>query len=371
MSLDENTDKSIEEIKDIIRSRFEVARDVLREDDLDYLELTIFYTDNIEHFMWQFMGTESKYSNVIEDVYRLIDSEIGKMLEILDESTYFFVVSDHGMQELKGWFDLNKWLLDKGYIEINKGNEFSVQSSLLKLLNSVGIDQTKAFQIGKGSLGGMISKIVPFRKIADLYFRLETGEGRESRMNFAENMIDWEKTDAFMLGDGMLVLNEVDEKKRKKLIEDLMEIENPRTGKRLLRDIKNKEELFEGPYLDNLPDIFLIPSPGYFFTSSINLKSQDYWDYEPRNGLSGEHKSEGIMIAHGAEIRQGENIDKMEIYDFVPTLLHIFDRSVPEDLTGEVRKEIFKEGSTLREKGIESRSSEKMRIKEKLRKMKV
>ena len=64
---------------------------------------------------------ESPYRNVIRDYYRLLDDEIGTVLELLDEDTVVMVVSDHGARALDGGFCVNEWLVREGYLVLRTG----------------------------------------------------------------------------------------------------------------------------------------------------------------------------------------------------------------------------------------------------------
>jgi arylsulfatase A-like enzyme len=94
------------------------------------------------------------------------------------------------------------------------------------------------------------------------------------------------------------------------------------------------------------------------------------------------HNINGIFLAHGPDFKDtGEELESLEIYDLAPTILHIYDVPIPEDMDGRVLKEIFKpeSGSARREiryqktkemkKEIKKRLSEgeEEKIKEKLR----
>jgi predicted AlkP superfamily phosphohydrolase/phosphomutase len=49
-----------------------------------------------------------------------LDSQIGSVLELLDEETIVLVVSDHGAQRLDGGIAINEWLIREGLLVLNE-----------------------------------------------------------------------------------------------------------------------------------------------------------------------------------------------------------------------------------------------------------
>lgn len=59
----------------------------------------------------------------------------------------------------------------------------------------------------------------------------------------------------------------------------------------------------------------------------------------------------GIILIKGPHIKKGHQIQDAHIYDILPTVLHLFDLPVAEDMDGEVLTEVFKK-KFLRERPI-------------------
>jgi len=117
-------DKVIEEVWDMTEKRFEVIRYLLQEKEWDYFEFVEIGLDRIHHAFWKYFDEEhhlyeeGKYRNVIRDYYRLLDKEIGKIVNLLDENTAISIVSDHGVKRMKGAFAINQWLIQEGYMKV-------------------------------------------------------------------------------------------------------------------------------------------------------------------------------------------------------------------------------------------------------------
>jgi len=119
-----------------------------------------------------------------------------------------------------------------------------------------------------------------------------------------------------------------------------------------------------------LPDII-------FLTNNLEYAATDrvYGNSivsEPFRIGRGNHRMNGIFIAYGPDIRDtGESIGRARIIDLAPTILHMFDLEIPQDMDGKVLISIFKPDSTIARRSIKYRKiTEQEKIEEKIRKMK-
>lgn len=72
------------------------------------------------------------------------------------------------------------------------------------------------------------------------------------------------------------------------------------------------------------------------------------WVFKPRKDeWAGTHKVHGIFIAYGKDIKKNYKINEVKIYDIAPTILHIFNLPIPNDIDGKVLIEIFEPESEI------------------------
>jgi predicted AlkP superfamily phosphohydrolase/phosphomutase len=116
-----------DEIYEMSRKHFAVARHLIKCSDWDYLHLVEIGLDRLQHGFWKYHDPEhvlhepdSPYGDVIRDYYRYLDEEIGSLLELLSEDTLILVVSDHGARKLDGGFCVNEWLIREGLLVLNR-----------------------------------------------------------------------------------------------------------------------------------------------------------------------------------------------------------------------------------------------------------
>ncbi len=122
----EQRDKLIKELWHMTRTRFQALRR-LAEKKWDFMMFVEIGVDRVQHAFWGYMDPQhhkytpgNKYENVIKEYYKLIDEELGKLLEKVPRDTIIVLASDHGAKRMKGAFCINQWLAEQGYLKIRK-----------------------------------------------------------------------------------------------------------------------------------------------------------------------------------------------------------------------------------------------------------
>jgi predicted AlkP superfamily phosphohydrolase/phosphomutase len=330
----DRVDEALLERKDLIKKRFLITEKLLRESNFDFFQLVIFSTDEIQHVFWKQMEDgDPKYGNAIEDLWKLVDSEIGKLLKIVNEDCRIFIISDHGATALKAEFRLNVWLKLKGYLRLKPN----------KIIPGLLVDTL-------AKINSRIRKVLPnLPTMFDVLIEQKRLVQMAKMLNVLLDRFDWEKTKAICVDHNLIYINAKgdDNKFVSELIEGIKKIRDPGSGKKIIKDVKTKEEVFKGEYLSSLPDLIVVPEDGYKLCGFPRDRgTKDLWDFS-RNPNSGWHRLQGIFLAYGPSIKKGKRIDTATIYDLVPTILHIFDVPIPKDVDGRALKEIFEENSHL------------------------
>ncbi len=105
-------------------------------------------------------------------------------------------------------------------------------------------------------------------------------------------------------------------------------------------EVHRAEELYgcsreENP---NLPDLMLVPHPGFAVVRKIRGRKAVRW-CDPKR-LEGTHRVEGILALRGPNVRTGVRVDA-NIVDITPTALAVLGLRVPVDMEGRVVREAF------------------------------
>jgi len=316
----------------------------------DFIISVIFSTDHLSHLFWKFIDkTHPNYTQnkdiqeAIMEYYSVLDSKLHEIVEICKEKDIIvFIVSDHGQGPLKKRVNINKWLIENGYMKLLK--------PLAKKQNNALLLKKVADNIRKRRLLYKIYQKLPeqikdyFRKKLQSYSEVKTTEG-----------IDWRHTKAYFSGlngininlKGREPMGVVDKKEYisivSEIIEKLRTLRDPETNEVVIKNIWIKYDLYDGDFVESLPDI-IIEYKGESLYESVLGFNEPYLVNKPlfyiTEKKSSSHKRNGIFLAYGPGIKKGQRIDA-KIYDVAPTVLHIFGLPVPKDMDGRVLMEIF------------------------------
>ncbi len=107
------------------RRRFKLARHFRDTRPWDFLMLVEMGTDRLHHAFWRFYDHKhpdyepgNPYEQAFRDYYKMVDAEIGELIEGLGDDTAVLVVSDHGAQSMFGGIQINEWLMQNGYLTL-------------------------------------------------------------------------------------------------------------------------------------------------------------------------------------------------------------------------------------------------------------
>lgn len=365
----------IKTVYDIENKMKKITLELIDKEEWDFFIMVFVGTDKLEHRFWGYMdkdhihhdkGLVKEYGSVIPDYYKDIDNFIGQLLRKFSDST-IFIMSDHGMDKYEYRFRINNLLREMGFLEIKTGAE---RISIGKLLRRMGITGTKLdvfFQKLK------LKRIV--RLVPEKYRRkIPYTEG----ISIREGDLDFNKTKIYspiycqiymnLKGRDIHGIVEKDDYNQlRKQIYDILK-NYKYNGKNVIDRIHFKEEIYNGEYLIEAPDIVYTTSNEFESVDALTKGSI----MEPITEPSGHHRLEGIFLSYGPDINSGSNIKDAKIYDIAPTILHLMNVPIPEYMDGKVLKDIFKEESEVKEREISwEKTSERDKISTSIKQLKI
>jgi predicted AlkP superfamily phosphohydrolase/phosphomutase len=184
-------------------------------------------TDRIQHMFWRYLedghpaaeGIENpEHGNAIEQLYMKNDELVGRVMEKLKPGDLLMVLSDHGFTSFRRGVNLNRWLLDHGYLALKEGTDGSSE-----WLRDVDWSKTKAYALG---LTGMFINV----------------KGRE--------------------GEGIVEKGDVAALKAE-IIEKLSGLTDEEKSEIGINEAFDTAKLYQGPYLVNAPDLLIGYNHGY------------------------------------------------------------------------------------------------------------
>jgi len=329
------SEKAIEEGLALIEKRFSVAKVLAQEYELDFLHLTIFYINSLHHDLWD--------DDRVLRAWQVIDRNIGAFLQEFKESN-FLIMSDHGSNEIHQVFYINTWLEMQGYLKT------SGSLWLPRLLYRLGLHEKNLFRVAqKLHLNRIVTKIVP-KKIRN---NIPSAIGTVELEHKADKVI-WGKSKALASGQGPLYLALGEAELREDLMQKLENLTNPHTEEKIARHVYRREEVYQGEFLSEAPDIIIDQYPHTHIRGSIGKKNI----FEEPQRWRGENTTEGIFIAGGPDFKEGIELSNVSILDLAPTILHQMGIPVPSDMDGRVLSEILKEGSGPANRAVKNQDAE-------------
>jgi len=345
--LNVDRESAVEEILDLIDKRFRAADHLLSEYDVDFLQVTTFYLNSLHHFLWDSEETLAGWKTV--------DEHLG---DYLDQGYNVVLMSDHGSTRIETAFNINSWLESEEYLSLDAGTS--------DLLHRFGITTDRLIHLAS-TLGvqGVAERLAP----QWLLKHIPDNSGELTRESKTDN-VDWEATAAIASGQGPVYLTtDPDEPQyeslRTKLKRELELLTDP-SGRPIANGVYRGEEVYDGRFVDEAPDLVVDQRPGVHITGGIG---RDEIFTEPtEDGWLAENKRSGLFAATGPDFTSGE-LEELSILDLAPTFLHLHDCEVPNDMDGRVAKSAFSSRSDARAREVqyqtpEGKEAERDRIRE-------
>ncbi|MEO2034434.1 MAG: alkaline phosphatase family protein, partial [Planctomycetaceae bacterium] len=212
--------------------------------------------------------------------------------EQVDDRTLLLVMSDHGFTSFRRQFNLNSWLMDNGYVRPKNRATRGATSFLL----DVDWSGTRAYGLG----------------INGLYLNRA---GREAK--------------------GIVTAGRQADELMQELITRLKNVRDPVNGEQVVANVYRAEEIYEGPYLQDAPDLIVAYNDNYRaswdtvlggFPKEHLLDNTDVW--------SGDHCVDSRLVPGVLLSNRPLQLDDPDLTDLAPTILSGFGVNVPDAMTG-------------------------------------
>jgi predicted AlkP superfamily phosphohydrolase/phosphomutase len=340
----ENEEEYIQSHHDQIDQMEKVYFNLMDEHDLD-LNIVLFpNSDTMGHWMWKYIDEDhpdhpedKDYEDCMKNVYSRLDEVLGRLREKMDKDDHLIVMSDHGFGPVHKNIYLNNLFAEKGLLKFKDSPTTMFRRGLMKagitpdrgyrLVARLGLEEY-VVQSEQKDEGGIIGKLASLPVLS-------------------EDDIDWDRTKAFVRGNfGQIYLNrDLEGEEREQAIQEVKEavysLKDPESGEQIVEKVERKEEMYHGPKTDRAPDLV-------FFTKDLKYMSWRHFEFGSSKKVksspsrTGHHKMDGIFCIEGPEVKEGELLEGLKITDVVPTVLHLMDLPVPEDMDGEPIKGALK-----------------------------
>lgn len=351
---DPSNPRYISEMSNTMDNHLDTVKYLMKTKDWDLFIYVITATDEIQHDCWKCMDQNhhsyneqlnKKYGDFIFRIYEKADKAVGEIMDLSGSNTTFIIMSDHGHGPLHKFFFLNNWLMREGYFCFTPGYQKNMKYQVINLFKK--LSDKCLLPLGMYANNQSIQKLIARCR--------GTIIGISSSYHI--NNIDWGKTTAFCEGSfpaiyinsegkfpkGIVKAGEEYDILRNQIINKLLYLDDPHTGKRVVKTIFRPEEIYHGEYIKNAPDLICVLNNGYHGGGELE---QLYFGHQSNDLFgnhrwSSQHNMEGIFIAAGPNISSNKIIANAQIIDLAPTILHLLGLPISQNMDGKVLEDIF------------------------------
>lgn len=295
-------DTFLEQCQQVIREREAMLRYELARFRRGLLVCVFDTPDRIQHMFWRFQDPAhplydaqlaARYHEVLPTLYQSMDRIVGSVIPAVDEHTVLIVLSDHGFSEFHTAVHLNAWLHQAGLLAYHPDVP---PGDIHELLAGVDWTRTKAYAVG----------------LAGIYLNRA---GRER--------------------DGSVTSDEAP-RVADQIIKGLQELTNPATGQRVVHRVYRREEIYQGPLLEEAPDLILGFEEGYRTSWQTALGATPPTILEPNTKRwSGDHCVDPPFVPGILVMNRRIAAEQPRIIDIAPTILQLFGIEVPASMDGQ------------------------------------
>jgi len=257
-------------------------------------------TDRIQHMFWRYTeqghpaarGLEgAEHRDAIRKLYQHNDALVGRVIQQLRDGDVLMVISDHGFSSFRRGVNLNSWLQREGYLTLKDGADGSAE-----WLRDVDWQATKAYCLG---LTGMFLNL----------------RGRER-----EGIVAPGAEAAALKAEIIAKLNGIRDNERDEV------------G---IREVFDTAQLYEGPYLENAPELLIGYNAGYrtSWDCATGVVAGPVFEDNVKP-WSGDHSVDPRLVPGVFFCNRAIDGQEPALVDIAPTALRLFGIEPPRYMDG-------------------------------------
>ena len=345
-----------------IARKTELTKYFLHQDDWDFFAQVFTESHCIGHQCWHIHDSTHQWHDAemakilgdpIKDIYKAIDTAIGKILREIDDQTIVIIFVSHGMGQTNVPYGfLEKLLLHlkvavPSSLNTKRITGFLIHQKLPAFLSRISERIPSNIQKFLAPMMYPISR----KLYSPTGPRVDRAAGKcfsihdtPSHAGIRINLVDREP-------EGKVQPGQDYQKFCDELEKDLLGIINVETGKPVIQRIIRTAEHYYGDYLAHLPDLLVEwdeedPIPAVY-SEKFGKISTNFW--HPRTG---HHRPGGMFLAFGPSVHPGFLDRTVSLMDFAPTIAQLLDVSLP-DVDGQPIAELLPPLPSLQKPPVE------------------
>ena len=350
----DNPKKLLNKIRKVTSAEIDLCKYLLENEEWDLFIFVFRALDVIQHFFWNKTEILVEFYEIFD---KLLDYIIYNIINDGNDNIILLISSDHGFNDLSTIVYLNNWLESFDllrYKKIRKRGRLVNAEKIQKVMLKFHLKKLTRRLKGKKFLKFLLN-IIPSESIGYIY------------------NIDWAQTKAYFSEAtyGIHIINVKNRKEyesiRERIIRESNQLIDPVNGENIVKKIYLREELYNGEYADAGADIVFLKKENYRFVGGYNTQGEIL--VKTRKEIGDHNEENGILFVYGNDIKEEYTIKEVNVYDILPTILHVLQIPIPPYIDGQVLRNIFKEKSNLARRSIyyTTNNSEEERIRRKIK----
>jgi predicted AlkP superfamily phosphohydrolase/phosphomutase len=295
----QGADFVLRQCHEMTKRRFKVARRLVRNKPWDLFMMVEMGLDRLHHVFWQYSDPAhpkyepgNPFESSFEDYYRMLDAEIGSLLEALPDDAVTILMSDHGARAMTGGVCFNDWLIREGYLTLIEPVDQRTS------IGDAPVDWSRTVAWGDGGYYGRLFLNVQGREPRGV---VEPSRYEETRDELARRLEAMDGPDGRPLGNRVIKPEDV------------------------YPDVRGVA-----------PDLIV-----YFgdlewrSVGTVNMEGGEVFTYENDTGPDGaNHDRTGVFVMRGLPDQPAGNRQDLSLIDVGPTVMKLFGVAEPEGVQG-------------------------------------
>ncbi len=278
-------------------------RERMLQDEMSRLDRGLLFClfdtpDRIQHMFWRSTEPEHpanqgrtarEFAQVIDDHYERCDRIVAEVLRVTDDRTLVMVLSDHGFTSFRRGVNLNRWLVQAGWMKLKDNSEPGGD-----FFHDVDWGGTRAYALGFGSV----------------YLNLagREGEGIVSRQDRAAEA--------------------------SRLAGEITGLEDPRGGVAVV-GANSRDELYSGSRIAEAPDVVVRFASGYRASWGTALGGAPMELFEDNTRKwAGDHIVDPLLVPGVLFVNREMPVDAPRLMDCTATILDELGAVAPPEAEG-------------------------------------
>jgi len=343
----------IADLQNVTRSQTDAMLRLLKREPWDLAMLVYRAIDEVETYFWHHMDPThpqhdpekaKMYGSAILKVHRLLDEEIGRLLEVVGDDTIIVLASDHGGGPVYKEVFLNVWLEQQGWLVRRRTHP----------LNEWRKNVMRRLHLTSDHLAPMLDFPLAWRIRNLIPQRLQHALVPESSVTLAD-VVDWSRTRAYSFGNiGQIYVNLRGREPQgivepgaeyERLLDEITEALYALTdeGQPVVDAVYRGRDLYTGPYAGYGPDLNIIMRGMTYVTQSWREAAGHQIFSISGTHYTGIHRPLGMLALGGPPIAALGAQPEVQIVDVAPTLMWLSGLPIPDDVDGRPLEEFVQD----------------------------